>query len=163
MALVYHKILYHDSFFKLIKHGNVHKIIDIANDEINNHTIIKTKDMYLTENYFIDLGFNSVNVVPIDKIAWIYDHSRLHKFLFIKFRITSNLYLTDDYKHTFVCIGKRKDDVDLIMDRLTSDHPEILVGYYKENEHQLQNSLLGIKHTFMKLLGRSDESDDIDI
>lgn len=151
------------SFFKLIKHGNVHKILDLADDEINNHTIIKTKDMYLTENYFIDLGFNSVNVVPIDKIAWIYDHNRLHKFLFIKFKITSNLYLTDDYKHTFVCIGKRKDDVDLIMDRLTSDHPEILVGYSKENEHQLQNSLLGIKHTFMKLFGKSDESDDIDI
>lgn len=145
-------------FFKLIKHGKVGTIIDNAYYEMNNNLILKTKDMYITDNYFIDIGFNSINVVPIDKIAWIYEHSKLHKFLFIKFKITSNLYLTDDYKHTFVCLNKPKEDVDLIIDTLTTNHPEILVGYSKENEHKLQNSFLGMKQTLSKIFSRNSNS-----
>lgn len=47
-------------------------LIDDAQYELDNENYIQINDMYITENYFIDLGKKKVSIIPLDEIVWCY-------------------------------------------------------------------------------------------
>lgn len=47
-------------------------LIDDAQYELNSENYIQINDMYITENYFIDLGKAKVSIIPLDEIVWCY-------------------------------------------------------------------------------------------
>ena len=54
-------------------------LIDNANAEISIENFIQINDMYITENYFIDLGKKKISIVPLKEIIWCY---RIGEFYF---------------------------------------------------------------------------------
>lgn len=47
-------------------------LIDDAQYELDSENYIQINDMYITENYFIDLGKTKVSIIPLDEIVWCY-------------------------------------------------------------------------------------------
>lgn len=47
-------------------------LIDDAQYELDSENYIQINDMYITENYFIDLGKTKVSIIPLDEIIWCY-------------------------------------------------------------------------------------------
>ena len=47
-------------------------LIDDAQHELDCENYIQINDMYITENYFIDLGKTKVSIIPLDEIVWCY-------------------------------------------------------------------------------------------
>ena len=47
-------------------------LIDDAQFELDSENYIQINDMFITENYFIDLGKTKVSIIPLDEIVWCY-------------------------------------------------------------------------------------------
>lgn len=47
-------------------------LIDDAQYELDSENYIQINDMFITENYFIDLGKTKVSIIPLDEIVWCY-------------------------------------------------------------------------------------------
>lgn len=48
------------------------ELIDEAQEELNSANYLQINSMYITENYFIDLGLSQVSVIPLNEIVWCY-------------------------------------------------------------------------------------------
>ena len=46
--------------------------IDDAQYELNSENFLQINSMYITENYFIDLGKTKVSIIPLNEIVWCY-------------------------------------------------------------------------------------------
>lgn len=47
-------------------------LIDDAQYELESENYIQINDMYITENYFIDLSTTKISIIPLDEIVWCY-------------------------------------------------------------------------------------------
>lgn len=48
------------------------ELIDEAQEELDTENYIQINSMYITENYFIDLGRAKISVIPLNEIVWCY-------------------------------------------------------------------------------------------
>jgi hypothetical protein len=55
------------------------ELIDAAQQELSTENYIQINNMYITENYFIDLDKSKVSIIPLNEIVWCY---RLGSFSF---------------------------------------------------------------------------------
>lgn len=47
-------------------------LIDDAQYELDSENYIQINDMFITENYFINLGKTKISIIPLDEIVWCY-------------------------------------------------------------------------------------------
>lgn len=48
------------------------ELIDEAQEELSTENYLQINSMYITENYFIDLGKSQVSIIPLNEIVWCY-------------------------------------------------------------------------------------------
>lgn len=118
---------------KLGKFGNAKQLLAQAAEELSTLPQLATEDMFITENFFIEISKYGVAVVPINEIIWIYKHSTLHKFLWYHFVISDTLHITGNKHFYLECPKNIKSDIDGIIDYLSEANHNILVGFNEEN------------------------------
>lgn len=89
----------------------------------------------ITENFIISFDKNGLTILPIQDILWAYEHSKFHRFLWIKFKQSYNIHFTCKKNIKAVLNGYSKEQLDFIINYLTEHYPNILIGYSKENKN----------------------------
>ena len=123
---------------KLGRFGKARELLQQAEEELATLPQLATEDMFITENFFIELAPNGVAVIPIEEIIWVYKHSTLHNFLWYHFVISYTLHITANNHFYIQCPKNIKSDIDGIMDYLAEANHNILVGFNEENRKKVQ-------------------------
>ena len=119
-----------------IKKGNyveLNNTLKKAQAELDHGTRYTGNNMYITDNYFININHRCVVVVPLDQIVWIYYHSVLRGSILFKHTISYTLRVVTEDKNIYVIPNKSKDKCVEVMDIISTMYPEILIGYSEEN------------------------------
>ncbi|MGN0169929.1 MAG: DUF6709 family protein [Lachnospiraceae bacterium] len=120
--------------------GNAKQLLTQAEEELSTLPQLATEDMFITENFFIEVSQNGVAIVPIRDIIWVYKHSTLHKFLWYHFAISYTMHIVGHHHFYLRCPKNIKSDIDGIMDYLAEANHGILVGFNEENRLKVQET-----------------------
>lgn len=118
--------------FGRISHGN-HSIHHV-NYELSSRVIMKSGNITLTESYIVATGLFSIEIVPISKIVWAYEHSTWHHFLWFKMKLTYTLHLLCEHHIYIYSPRNTKEDIDAVIQYLQDNYPNIIFNYSKENK-----------------------------
>lgn len=113
---------------------SVKKAVKELMEDFRNNKVMEAGDMYITENYFYNLGINEVSVIPLNKIVMGYEHGRLRSFFGIHLKITQTLYFIGLSGRKILASGKSATDVTDITNYLSEKYPHIIWGHTKENK-----------------------------
>ncbi len=123
---------------KLDKFGNAKELMRQAEEELSTLPQLATEDMFITENFFIEISKYGVAIVPIREIIWVYKHSTLHKLFGYHFVISYTLHIVGNKLFYLQCPKNIKSNIDGIIDYLAEANHEILVGFNEENRIKAQ-------------------------
>ncbi len=123
---------------QLDKFGNAKELLAQAEEELSTLPQLATEDMFITENFFIEISNYGVAIVPIREIIWIYKHSTLHKFFQYHFVISDTLHIIGNKFLYIQCPKNIKSNIDGIIDYLAEANHEILVGFNEQNRLKAQ-------------------------
>ena len=73
-----------------LRRGNYFKLrkdLISAQKELDGGVRYSGNNMFITDNYFINMSLRNVVVIPLEQIVWMYYHSVLHKKIFFKHTI----------------------------------------------------------------------------
>lgn len=109
-----------------------HSIMHV-NFELESRVILQSGNITLTENYIVATGFFNLEIIPINKIIWAYEHSTWHHILWFKSKLTYTLHIFCKHKIYFYSPKNTKEDIDTVINYLNDNYPDIIFGYTKEN------------------------------
>lgn len=121
---------------KLKKYGDIFVLLGKVEHELQNNVVIKSGNTYITENFFIDISYFSLIIVPIEQIVWAYEHTKWRKFLWIKLKLSYTLNIVAKNKVKVISHENTKDNIDSMLDLIHRKHPLILIGFSKENKEK---------------------------
>lgn len=121
---------------KLKKYGDVFVLVEKVEHELQNNVVIKSGNTYITENFFIDISYFSLIIVPIEQIVWAYEHTKWRKFLWVKLKLSYTLNIVAKNKVKVISHENTKDNIDFMLDLIHRKHPLILIGFSKENKEK---------------------------
>lgn len=119
-------------YFKRLS-GRENKIMHV-NKELSSNVILKSGNIILTEHYIISTSPFSIEIIPINKIIWAYEHSTWHHFLWFKTKLTYTLNLLCKHRIHAYSPRNTKEDIDVVINYLQDNYPDIIFGYTKENK-----------------------------
>lgn len=105
-----------------------------VNFELTSRVILQSGNITLTENYIVTTGLLSIEMIPINKIVWAYEHSTWHHFLWFKIKLTYTLHILCQHKIYLYSPRNTKEDIDSVIHYLQDNYPDIIFGYTKENK-----------------------------
>lgn len=118
------------TFNRLSEHE--HNIMRV-NFELASRVLLKSGNITLTKNYIVITRFFNIEIIPINKIIWAYEHSTWHHILWFKFKLTYTLHILCKHKIYFYSPRNTKEDIDTVINYLNNNYPDIIFGYTKEN------------------------------
>ncbi len=110
------------------------KTIENVNNELNKHLIIRSGNTALTKNYIVCTTPFNIEIIPITRIVWAYEHSTWHHILWFKRKLTYTLSILYGHNIHIDSYGNTKEDIDVIIDYLSEHYPGIILGYTQENK-----------------------------
>lgn len=117
------------------------KGLEHVNHELSDHVILHSGNISLTEHYLVAFTSFSLEIVPINKIIWAYEHSKWRRILWIKSNLTYSLYVVC-YKNIHIFSPRNtKEDIDAVIHYFESKYPDILIGFSKENRLETKQRL----------------------
>ena len=123
---------------RLSAYGKAKVLLAQAEEELSSLPQLATDDMYITQNFFIEVSTGGIALIPIDRIIWIYKYSTLHKLLWHHFSISYTLHITGEKRLYIHCPKNTKTDIDGIIDYLSEANHSILVGFSEENRRKVE-------------------------
>ncbi len=118
-------------YFNRLSHGQ-HSIAHV-DYELTSRVILKSGNITLTENHIVATSLFNIEIVPISKIVWAYEHSTWHHFLWFKIKLTYTLHLLCRH-HIYIYSSRNtKEDIDTVIQYLKDNYPNIILGYSKDN------------------------------
>lgn len=106
-----------------------------VNYELESRVLLNTGNITLTENYIVARSNFHIEILPINNIIWAYEHSTWHHFFGIFFNLTYTLhFVSKPHMYTY-SPRNTKEDIDVVIDYLKDNYPNILIGYTKENKN----------------------------
>lgn len=138
-------------YFKRLSDGK-DKIAHV-NFELSSRTILESGNIILTDNYIISKSLFSIELIPINKIIWAYEHSTWHHFLWFKIKLTYTLNLLCRHRIHAYSPRNTKENIDTVINYLQDNYPDIIFGYTKENKIKAlkKSSPYKKKHTNSRL------------
>ncbi len=115
-------------------HYGMSKAIREVLMELDELVILQAGDMYITEKYFINLGKNEVSIMPLSKIVFAYEHSKLRSIFGIHLKVTHSLNFKGLEFKKIIATEKEATDTTVIIDYIKAQYPDIIWGYTKENK-----------------------------
>lgn len=91
-------------------------------------------DMYITENFFVNISKSEFCIIPIDKIRFAYEHSTLKSFLGMHLDVTYTLHLKCTNIVRYHVTKKTLEQANVILEYFKENEPNILIGYTNENK-----------------------------
>ncbi len=129
---------------KIYKDMPVRSIIAMVNNELETNVTIHSADIYITDNFFIELTNLGITILPLDQIIWCFKHSTWNKSLSVlKNRLSYNLIIYTYKFKKLTLTSKEKNDLDYIIEYLENNFEYMLIGYNKTNKDIAKNILKG--------------------
>ena len=119
----------YSKFKKLTKKYSIRELLLELEDPI-----ITEGQLCITDNYIVSFDKNNLIMLSIKDILWAYEHSKIHRFLWIKLKQSYNIHFTCRKNVKAVLNGYSKEQLDFIISYLTDKYPDILIGYSIENK-----------------------------
>lgn len=130
-------------------------LIDDAQYELESENYIQINDMYITENYFIDLSKTKVSIIPLDEIVWCY---RMGEISFnpkdtapefsICFMILSGSVITAKHKSS--------DEALELINAIRATGYEIIIGHSEEKRKEAKRIVADYKEYEMHNHGENN-------
>lgn len=130
LAYMVNPMLY-PACFRLRKYGDIRAQIEEIDKEIKDAVILQSKEILFTENYLIFFSKISLAMIPVSKISWIYKYSKMHRFR--GRRLTYTLRVVGKKSLCFSNPNQTKEDADAVLDYISENYENIMIGYTKEN------------------------------
>lgn len=109
------------------------KMVDYINDNFEHNIFVTAGRMYLTDEFFFNLGRHEVSIMPLDQIVLSYNHGQLFSMFGIHLRMSHTLYLFGFKKIKIVASQKKATHVAIITDYIRENYPGIIWGHTPEN------------------------------
>lgn len=119
-------------YLKKITKGR--KDIDTVSIEVTNRIVLKTSNFILTKHYLIINNLLTFEIVPLGRIIWAFEHSKWHKILWHKTRLSYNLSIMYGHKIKIDSSKNTKEEIDTIINYFKENYDSIIIGYSKENK-----------------------------
>lgn len=110
------------------------KTIENVNNELRSNLIIRSGNTALTKNYIVRTTPFNIEIIPITRIVWAYEHSTWHHILWFKTKLTYTLSILYGYNIHIDSYGNTKEHIDTIIEYLSENYPGIILGYTPENK-----------------------------
>lgn len=110
------------------------KTIENVNHELHSKLILESGNTALTENYIVRTTLFNIEIIPITRIVWAYEHTKWHHFLWIKTRLSYTLSILYGHNIHIDSSGNTKEDIDTILEYLSENYPNMILGYTEENK-----------------------------
>ena len=110
------------------------KTITHVNKELYTGIIIKSGNIMLTEHYIVCASLFNIDIIPINKIIWAYEHSTWQHFLWFKIKLNYTLSILYGHRIHIDSPRNTKEDIDTIINHLKSYYPNIIFDYTLENK-----------------------------
>ena len=110
------------------------KDIDTVSIEVTNRIVLKTSNFILTKHYLIINNLLTFEIVPLGRIIWAFEHSKWHKILWHKTRLSYNLSIMYGHKIKIDSSKNTKEEIDTIINYFKENYDSIIIGYSKENK-----------------------------
>lgn len=114
--------------------NQVHKGIARVNYELTDRVVHQFGNITLTEHFLVAFTSFHLEIVPIKKIVWVYSHSRWHRILWFKSKLSYSLYITCRKNIRIYSPRNTHEDIEAVIDYFETYYPDILIGFSKENK-----------------------------
>lgn len=115
------------------------KFLAVAEKELESRCLFTAGSFSVTKRFILDLSRRTPLIIPIKKIAWVYEHSTVSGFPGRNGKITYTLTFYNTRKRPVYSTHNQKEDVDTVLSYLRDYYPEILNGYTEENKEMFKN------------------------
>lgn len=122
------------------------KELDLVESECMESSNFSCGDIWISNNYLIELTKFKVTIIPLEQVMWVYKHSSLSYFSGISYKIV--MYLTSG---KIKIKNKQNLEVDIILDYISKKKSSILIGYSKENETIVKEQIRNRKMIWVNL------------
>ena len=122
----------HPSYGKFKKLNKKHTIRDLLLELED--PILTLGQLYITHNYIVSFDKNSLIMLPLKDILWAYEHSKMHRFLWFKFKQSYTIHFTCTKNVKASLNGYTKEQLDYIISYITENYPNVIIGYSLENK-----------------------------
>lgn len=105
-----------------------------AEKELADYCLVQGRNFFITRHYILELSKNTTHILPIKKLAWVYEHSSSASFLGHRRKVRYIVTYYNKRKHAVHSVYENYEDVDTILSYLRDYYPEILNGYTPKNQ-----------------------------
>lgn len=123
---------------------NNNKLFGKASAELSDKCLYKIENVYITENYFIDLDSHKIIILPISKIVWVYRLGTAN-LLPGRRRTGYSIYFLMLNGKKFIDSGKSGDCSDYIIKSLQAVNPDIIFGDTEAKRRQASQRIIDSK------------------
>ncbi len=126
------------AYRKLHKYGDAEAILEDAEAQLAEHSLIRTRDMVLTNDYLIEFSGDISAIIPLESVLWTYDHASLH-YTFRGKQLSYTIHVVTVYGDEYSLKKKSAEDVQVIYNELTMRFPDYFYGYSKEHQQMVRH------------------------
>ncbi len=126
------------AYQKLRKYGDAEEILEDAETQLADHSLIRTRDMALTSSYLIEFSEDLSAIIPLESVLWTYDHAALRYTIRGK-QLSYTIHVVTVYGDEYNLKQKSAEDVQVIYNELTTRFPNYFYGYSKEHQQMVRH------------------------
>lgn len=130
--------LYHPACRRLKRYGNTEQLIRMANTQLFEYVDLRCNDIFITSDFFIELGRNEIVILPISKIKWIYRIGTWKPFFFIRLKRVYHLHLMAEKRLKLIISGKQSSVTSEILEYFQKYHDRMLIGYSESHKKMVK-------------------------
>ena len=124
----------HPACGKLKKFGSKQVQLKALDYELENGIVMIVNKIVITKSYLVEFANNGIVMVPLVKITRVYEHTKWHKILWIKTKLSYTLDVIITKFYTISLKGNDKEAVEKILEYLQMNYLDTKVGYTDNNK-----------------------------
>lgn len=109
------------------------EMIDYINENYRDNVLIKAGRMYLTDEFFINIGPKEVSILPLSQVVLGYEYGQLFALFGIHIKMNHTLHLRGFKNVRIHASNKKATHVTIVMDYLRENYPDIIWGHTPDN------------------------------
>ena len=125
--------------FRILTHGKT--TISQIDEELTNMPHKDYNNLHISEHYIISSTFFQLDIIPIEHLVWVYEHTKIHRFLWFKSHISYSIHMTGIGSGHIHSAHHTKEETEAIVNHLTAHSPNLLVGFSKTNRKKAKETI----------------------